>query len=85
MGILFSGTGFGGFVIPLLIDALLRRYGHRTTLRAMAVTFTVLVVAVGPFIKGRIPDAVVKTNRKLTVKFMRKRVFWFFLGEAGPL
>ena len=46
-GILCSASGVSGAVIPLCIDALLCRYGYRTTLRAMAIG---LFVSTGPFI-----------------------------------
>lgn len=70
-------------MIPLLIDKLLRTYGYETTLRAMAVAFAVLVSAVTPFIKGRVPDSQTKAQRNLTFGFLKKRSFWFLLGACA--
>jgi len=42
-GIIFSGSGFGGFAFPFLLQALLERYGFRWTLRIWAVATLVIV------------------------------------------
>ncbi|EPT01090.1 hypothetical protein FOMPIDRAFT_1145477 [Fomitopsis schrenkii] len=42
-GIIFAGSGLGGFVFPFLLQTLLERYGFRWTLRIWAVAMFVLV------------------------------------------
>ena len=39
-GIIFSGTGVGGFVFPLVLNALLNKVGLRWTLRIWAISTT---------------------------------------------
>lgn len=56
-GVMWSATGFGGVVIPLLMQWLLDQYGHRTTLRVWAVTLFLLTAPLVPFTKPRIPPA----------------------------
>lgn len=54
-GVMWSGTGIGGFAIPMLLEFLLGRYGLRTTLRIWAVALFVLTIPVVYFIKPRLP------------------------------
>lgn len=54
-GVMWSGTGLGGFAIPLLLEFLLGRYGLRTTLRIWAVALFVLTIPVVYFVKPRLP------------------------------
>ncbi|KAH7108372.1 MFS general substrate transporter [Auriculariales sp. MPI-PUGE-AT-0066] len=54
-GLIVSGTGIGGIVMPFVSETLLRKYGPRTTLLAMAAIFAGLVVPVLPFVKSRFP------------------------------
>ncbi|KAH6607310.1 hypothetical protein Trco_003623 [Trichoderma cornu-damae] len=56
-GVMWSGTGLGGFAIPLLLEFLLGRYGLRTTLRIWAVALFVLMIPVVYFVKPRLPVA----------------------------
>ncbi|KAJ4858127.1 hypothetical protein T069G_06394 [Trichoderma breve] len=41
-GVMWSGTGLGGFTIPLLLEFFLNKYGFRTTLRIWALAMFVL-------------------------------------------
>ena len=55
IGILFGASGVSGLVLPFILEALLERYGFRTTLRLYAVA---IVVIGGPglfFLKARVP------------------------------
>ncbi|KAL9488282.1 hypothetical protein ACSS6W_000559 [Trichoderma asperelloides] len=54
-GLMWSGTGIGGFAIPMLLEFLLGRYGLRTTLRIWAVALFVLTIPVVYFVKPRLP------------------------------
>ncbi|KAG8892698.1 hypothetical protein FRB99_002495, partial [Tulasnella sp. 403] len=54
-GILNSGTGIGGIVVPFLADALLRRFGHRLAFLILAGVFGVLAFPAYMFAKPRLP------------------------------
>ena len=77
-GILCSASGVSGTVMPLLTQALLRKYGYPTTLRAIAV---MLVMATGPLIpmlKGRLPW----TNQNISLRtdwsWIKLPQFWIY-------
>ncbi|KAJ7091979.1 MFS general substrate transporter [Mycena belliarum] len=77
-GILFSGTGVGGVVVPIIVEVLLRKYGHRVTLLSLAVAFAVLIVPAFPYIKSRHPassfeDAAVQSTN---MSFLKSPAFW---------
>ncbi|KAJ9641445.1 hypothetical protein H2199_005415 [Coniosporium tulheliwenetii] len=58
-GILFGASGISGLFLPFLLEALLHRFGFRTTLRAFAVA---TALCSGPgllMIKPRIPPAMI--------------------------
>ncbi|XPS71869.1 hypothetical protein M3J09_004043 [Ascochyta lentis] len=52
-GLLCSASGVSGAVTPLSLQALLKRYGHRTTLRGVAVFLFVTTGPLIPLLKGR--------------------------------
>lgn len=54
-GIMWSGTGLAGVIFPMLMEALLGRFGHRTTLRLWAGLLFVLTAPLSYFIRPRIP------------------------------
>lgn len=54
-GVMWAGTGIGGFVFPLLFQWLLGQYGFRTTLRIWSVGLFIPVLALAYFIKPRLP------------------------------
>ncbi|KAL7926456.1 major facilitator superfamily domain-containing protein [Trichoderma austrokoningii] len=74
-GLMWSGTGLGGFTIPLVLEALLSRYGFRATLRIWAVALFVLTMPLVCFVKPRLPPAMTAHIRPLDWGFMRTRVF----------
>jgi hypothetical protein len=43
--------------MPFVLQALLSRYGYRTTLRAVAVALTLLTGPLIPLLKGRVPSS----------------------------
>ncbi|KAL0068217.1 hypothetical protein AAF712_004602 [Marasmius tenuissimus] len=55
-GILLSGAGIGGVVFPLVKNALLYRYGRRTTLLSIALAFFVCVLPCFRYLKSRRPS-----------------------------
>ncbi|KAL7916267.1 major facilitator superfamily domain-containing protein [Trichoderma velutinum] len=77
-GIMWAGTGVGGFAIPLLLEFLLGRYGLRTTLRVWAVALFVLTVPVVYFIKPRIPPSVKSNYKPFKQGFLFDRSFLMY-------
>jgi MFS family permease len=77
-GVMFAGGGFSGVGYPFLLEVLLSRYGHQTTLRAVAVGLFVLVLPVVPLLKGRLPVAGRGALRGLDVSFFRQPLFYVF-------
>ncbi|KAK3494904.1 major facilitator superfamily domain-containing protein [Neurospora hispaniola] len=53
-GIMWSGTGLAGVVLPPLLEHLLSEYGYQTTLRIWAVAVFVLTAPLAWFLKPRI-------------------------------
>ncbi|KAK6903067.1 hypothetical protein I204_07796 [Kwoniella mangroviensis CBS 8886] len=88
-GIMLSGTGAGGLVMPLISNALLQKYGKRTTLLSIGISYTILIALLIPFIKPRlpIPSSSSSSSRRPRPKvnwgFMRRSAFW--LLWAGVL
>lgn len=54
-GIMWSGTGLAGVILPLLLEYLLGTYGFKTTLRLWACLVFVLTTPLAYFIKPRLP------------------------------
>lgn len=54
-GIMWSGTGLAGVIFPMLMEALLQRFGFRTTLRMWAGLLFALTAPLAYFIRPRIP------------------------------
>lgn len=82
-GLMWSGTGLGGFTIPLVLEALLNRYGFRTTLRIWAVALFVLTMPLVYFVKPRLPPSMTAHIKPLDWSFMNTRVFAMYqLGNV---
>jgi predicted MFS family arabinose efflux permease len=77
-GILIGSAGASGVVMPFIIEALLNKYGHKTTLRAMAVSGVFLTAPVIPFLKGRLPPAERSATAKANWSFFKKPLFWTY-------
>jgi MFS family permease len=56
-GIMWSGTGLGGIVLPLMMQSLLGKYGYQVTLRLWSGLLFVITVPLAWFIKPRLPIA----------------------------
>ncbi|KAG8974338.1 hypothetical protein FRC05_007644 [Tulasnella sp. 425] len=78
-GILFTGTGLGGIVVPFTTEVLLRRYGHKITFFALAAIFGVLALPTLVYAKPRLPVAQVSTTAAVDMSFVKNLVFWVFL------
>lgn len=76
MGILFSGTGIGGIVMPFAIDAMLRNTGQRTTFLILASLFAATMLPCFVFIKPRLPPISLRRERFVDVSFFANLTFW---------
>ncbi|KAK0630770.1 major facilitator superfamily domain-containing protein [Bombardia bombarda] len=61
-GIMWSGTGLGGVVLPILLEHLLSSYGFQTTLRLFGGLMFALSAPLAWFIKPRLPIRPFNTN-----------------------
>ncbi|KAL7947776.1 major facilitator superfamily domain-containing protein [Trichoderma barbatum] len=77
-GIMWSGTGLGGFSIPMLLEFLLGRYGLRTTLRIWAVALFVLTIPVVYFVKPRLPPSATAHYNPFKLSFLFDRSFLIY-------
>jgi MFS family permease len=77
-GLLCSASGVSGAVMPLIIQALLRRYGHQTTLRAVAVALVVLTGPLIPLLRGR-EGQQHTSNLRTDWNFLEKPLFWIYM------
>ncbi|KAF5373761.1 hypothetical protein D9758_000934 [Tetrapyrgos nigripes] len=75
-GVIFSGTSIGGVLTPIIAQALLDRYGPRTTLIAWAVGTLVTVAPCLPYLKGRLPVAQAVNTRSLDLRLLYQSAFW---------
>jgi len=74
-GIMWSGTGLAGFVLPLLLEHLLGRYGYQTALRAWAAALFLLTAPLVYFIRPRLPAPATAHLRPFDLSFVRTRRF----------
>jgi predicted MFS family arabinose efflux permease len=77
-GLLCSASGTSGAVMPLVLQALLRRFGYRTTLRVTAVMLVVLTGPLIPLLKGRVGQQQNTVSLKTDWSFLKKRLFWIY-------
>jgi len=56
-GVMWSGTGLAGVILPLLLEHLLTSYGYRTTLRIFASLIFVCTAPLVYFVRPRLPAA----------------------------
>jgi hypothetical protein len=77
-GVLCGASGVSGTVIPFVLQALLARYGYRTTLRAMAVALALLTGPFIPLLKGRLPPSERASIPKTNWRFFRSPLFWVY-------
>lgn len=77
-GVMFAGGGFSGVGFPFLLEVLLSKYGHRTTLRAVAVGIALSTLPLLPLLRGRLPVSHGGALRALDVSFFKQPLFYFF-------
>lgn len=83
-GIQMSGTGVGGVVYPLVVSALLSRFGYRATMVSLGLGFLALNAGALVFIRRRIPLGRAGTARrhrpKVDYSFMRRAAVWIAMA-----
>ena len=78
-GLLCSASGASGTAMPLIIQALLRKYGYPTTLRVIAVTLCLATGPLIPMLKGRLLVAEQSSSMGRTDwSFLMKPLFWIY-------
>ncbi|EMC91513.1 hypothetical protein BAUCODRAFT_80666 [Baudoinia panamericana UAMH 10762] len=82
-GVVWTGTGFSGAVLPWVLQWLLNSYGFRTTLRVWAVVMAILALPCLLVMKNRLPVTRTHALRPIDWSFMKLPPFWFF--EAGNI
>ncbi|KAI8623287.1 major facilitator superfamily domain-containing protein [Xylariaceae sp. FL1651] len=77
-GLMCGASGFSGSIIPFVLQALLARYGYRSTLRAVAVGLFLLTGPFVPLLKGRLPPSERTSVPKINWRFLRSSLFWAY-------
>ncbi|KZV92632.1 MFS general substrate transporter [Exidia glandulosa HHB12029] len=81
-GLILSGTGIGGIVVPFMVNALLYKYGMRSTFLAMAGILCLCVLPILPFLKSRYPANRAASSRqaaRINYSVFRSIPFWCLL------
>ena len=74
-GIITSAAGASGIGMPLIIENLLDRFGHRTTLRAIAVGMVLLTAPLIFLLKPRLPASQSTAVTRTDWSFAKKPLF----------
>ncbi|KIO32296.1 hypothetical protein M407DRAFT_57001, partial [Tulasnella calospora MUT 4182] len=77
-GILFTGTGLGGIIVPFGAEILLNRYGQRTAFIVLVWLFRLASPAF-VYAKPRLPVAQISAANVVDTSFLKNRVFWIFI------
>ncbi|GJE94721.1 MFS general substrate transporter [Phanerochaete sordida] len=80
-GILVAGDNLGGVLFPIIMPALISRFGIMVTTRIYAIALLVCLLPALPFMKARLPETRVHgpAPRSHPRPWMRDRAFWFFI------
>ena len=77
-GVITSAAGASGIGMPLVIEAMLNKYGHRTTLRAIAIAMVVLTGPLIPLMRGRLPPSPASSVTRTDWSFVKKPLFFVY-------
>ncbi|KAI4777771.1 MFS general substrate transporter [Aureobasidium sp. EXF-3400] len=78
-GILLGSSGVSGVAYPFINEALLHKYGYKTTLRAMAVATILMTGPLLPCLKIRLPPSQSSYLAKTDWTFIKKPIFWLYI------
>ncbi|KAI5477336.1 hypothetical protein MNV49_006478 [Pseudohyphozyma bogoriensis] len=84
-GILYGGTGAGGCIFPFIIQALLDRFGYKTTMIALSLNYFIVGSLALINIKTRLPlpprgSSAARQARRVNTSFVRHPAMWSFTG-----
>ncbi|KAH6854586.1 major facilitator superfamily domain-containing protein [Chaetomium sp. MPI-CAGE-AT-0009] len=74
-GIMWSAAGFGGVLLPLLLEFLLRAYGFQTALRTWAIVLFLLSIPLSFFVRPRLPISATTNLRPFNMRYVLTRRF----------
>jgi MFS family permease len=74
-GIMWSGTGLAGVVLPLILEKLLEVYGYKTTMIIWAVVLFAITAPLAWYIKPRVPPLPVRRLKAFNFRFCLTRRF----------
>lgn len=77
-GLVTAASGATGTVMPFIMEAMLKKYGYKITLRASAVALAVLSGPLLPLLKGRLPPAEQSAIARTNWSFLTKPLFWIY-------
>lgn len=77
-GVITSAAGASGIAMPLIIEVMLKAFGHRTTLRAIAVAMFVLTGPLIPLMRSRLPPSQASTITRTDWSFASKPLFFVY-------
>ncbi|KAL3425890.1 major facilitator superfamily transporter [Phlyctema vagabunda] len=75
-GVMWAGSGVAGLIVPFVLNALLGRYGFRTTLRMWTIIHMILSLPLIYFLRPRLPISAVSQNPPYGLNFLRMSSFW---------
>ncbi|KAL7004056.1 hypothetical protein EMMF5_006385 [Cystobasidiomycetes sp. EMM_F5] len=87
-GLMYSGTGLGGAILPLVIQALLAKYSYKAAVVSLALGCGLLAFVSIYFIKERVPiprysRTAVRRRNKIPLNFIRSAAFWAFASTVA--
>lgn len=74
-GIVWSAAGFGGAVLPLLIEALLENVGFKNAARICACVLFAIAAPLSFWVKPRLPYSASVNRKPLNMRFATTKVF----------
>ncbi|OAA61591.1 Major facilitator superfamily domain, general substrate transporter [Akanthomyces lecanii RCEF 1005] len=77
-GIVWSAAGFGGTVLPLMIEAMLAKLDFKMTTQACAGVLFATAAPLSFLVKPRLPVASNPYTRPFSMRFVKSRVFIFY-------
>ncbi|KAJ1304561.1 hypothetical protein OPQ81_005702 [Rhizoctonia solani] len=79
-GVMNAGTAVGGLILPLVLPSIIRPHGTASTLRYLSIAVFVILSAILPFIRPRLPEDRIRhiaaTSR---TKWSTNKSFWLLI------
>ncbi|KAH7490897.1 hypothetical protein BFJ63_vAg13751 [Fusarium oxysporum f. sp. narcissi] len=77
-GLISASSGATGAAMPFIIEALLKKHGYQTTLRACAIAMIILTGPLLPLLKDRLPPSENAGVIRTDWSFLKKPLFWVY-------